>query len=163
MKKMQYCPFCGNKLVPQVIDEVERLVCSDDDCDYIFWDNPTPVVAGIVDYNNRIVLIQNVGWPKQIFGLVTGFLEKGETPENGIIREVQEELGLETDYCDYIGLYAFKERNQLIIAYYVKARGEITMGAELQDIKIVEIDRLKPWPFGTGLAVKDWLENRKKI
>jgi len=39
-------------------------------------------------------------------------------------------------------------------------QGEIVLGKELADLKIIPPDRLKPWPFGTGPAVKDWLARR---
>jgi hypothetical protein len=32
---------------------------------------------------------------------------------------------------------------------------------ELQAYKVVPIRKLRPWPFGTGVAVKEWLEKRK--
>jgi NADH pyrophosphatase NudC (nudix superfamily) len=37
---------------------------------------------------------------------ITGFLEKGETPENGVLREVTEELGLTGSSAELIGVYA---------------------------------------------------------
>jgi hypothetical protein len=48
----------------------------------------------------------------------------------------------------------------LIIAYQLSAAGEIKLGDELAEIKSVPVDKLKPWPFGTGHAVRDWLERR---
>ncbi len=50
--------------------------------------------------------------------------------------------------------------NQLIIAYEVNAEGNIELGEELEEYKLVPVEKLRPWPFGTGLAVKDWLESR---
>jgi hypothetical protein len=47
--------------------------------------------------------------------------------------------------------------NQLIIAYHVCAGGVIHLGEELRSYKLVPRRALKPWPFGTGLAVRDWL------
>ena len=95
-----------------------------------------------------------------MYGLITGFLEKKEYPEEAVIREVKEELGLEGKVVDLIGLYPFFERNQLIIAYHVLTRGEITMGEELAEVKAVPPEKLKPWAFGTGFAVRDWLKKR---
>jgi len=53
-------------------------------------------------------------WPKSWFGLVTGFLERGESPEAGCLREVQEELGLdEAEIVSLIGVYEFTVRNEV--------------------------------------------------
>ena len=104
-----------------------------------------------------------VGTQKEIFGaidvvVITGFLEKGETPENGVLREVTEELGLIGTSAELIGIYTFEQMNQVIIAYHVKAEGDIVLGEELLEIKMVEKSRLKGWSFGTGLAVTDWVK-----
>lgn len=138
-----------------------RQVCSADQCGQVFWDNPVPVVAGIIEYQGDIILIQNADWPKEWYGLVTGFLEKGETPEQGILRELEEELGLAGVIGSFVGNYSFYEKNELIIAYHVIADGDITMGDELADYKIIPIDKVRPWPFATGRALGDWLERRK--
>ena len=50
--------------------------------------------------------------------------------------------------------------NQLILAYHVRAHGEIELGEELAGVKAVPPDKLRPWPLGTGRAVRDWLERR---
>jgi hypothetical protein len=51
--------------------------------------------------------------------------------------------------------------NQLILAYHLQVKGEIVLGAELAEFKMVLPEKLWPWAFGTGYAVKDWLEKRK--
>src|SRR5262245_5236726 len=98
-----------------MIDGCVRLACSSR-CGYVFYGNPTPVVAAIVERDGAVVLVRNKGWPESWFGLVTGFLERGETPEQGVLREVKEELGLAGDVGELVGVYAFIERNQIIIA-----------------------------------------------
>ena len=158
---MKFCPQCGSDLRPAQIDGRTRLGCSSDTCDYVFWDNPTPVVAALVEREGIVVLVRNKEWPQKIFGLVSGFLEKNETPESGILREVKEELGLDGQIDDFIGCYAFFEMNQLILAYHVRVQGEIVLGEELAEFKMLPPEKLRPWEFGTGPAVKDWLIKRK--
>ncbi len=119
-----------------------------------------PVVAAIVEHEGDIILGRNVAWPESWYGLITGFLEKQESPEDGILREVEEELGLTGEVDDLVGVYDFHRRNQLIVAYHVRAHGKIELGDELADIKRVEPEKLVPWSFGTGLAVQDWLHKK---
>lgn len=45
--KMKYCPQCSHLLAPKEIRGRERLAC--DACGYVFYNNPTPVVAAIVE------------------------------------------------------------------------------------------------------------------
>jgi NADH pyrophosphatase NudC (nudix superfamily) len=156
-----YCPHCGTMLVAGEAGGVGRRVCPEAACGFVHWDNPVPVVAALVELDGRILLARNVAWPEKSFGLVTGFLERDETPEAGVAREVAEELGLATVRTTLIGLYPFAQMNQLIIAYHVVASGRIVLNEELAEIRLFAPDRLKPWGFGTGLAVRDWLAARQ--
>jgi len=157
---MTYCPDCGSELAPKEIDGKSRLACSAASCTFVFWDNPTPVVAAVVETGDSVVLVRSKGWPEKMFGLVSGFLERGETAESAVLREVREELGLNECIASFIGCYSFFEMNQLVLAFHVTAQGTVALGEELSEIRYVSPERLKPWPFGTGPAVKDWLEKR---
>jgi len=92
-----------------------------------------------------------------MFGLITGFLEKGESPEDGMRREIREELGLESEITGLVGLYTYEMMNQLLIVYHASASGTIRLGDELAEVKELEPDKVRPWQFGTGPALRDWL------
>ena len=158
--QVKYCLQCGDELSARNINGRDYLACSTKDCAYVFWDNPLPVVAAVVEHEGNVLLARNKAWPPKMFGLVTGFLEKGESPDDAVLREVEEELGLEAKLLAMIGVYTFLEQNQIIIAYHVVAKGDIKMGEELAEVISVAPCNLRPWPFGTGHAVRDWLEKR---
>lgn len=126
----------------------------------MYWNNPVPVVAAIVEKDGDVILVRSKGWPEKWFGIVTGFLEKRETPEDAVLREIREELGLEGEIISFVGTYTFFRMNQLILVFHVKAQGEIVLGEELADVKYVHPGNLRPWRLGTGPAVKDWLAQR---
>jgi len=126
----------------------------------VHWDNPVPVVAAIVEHEGYVILARNKDWPEKMFGLITGFLEKAETPEAAVVREVKEELSLDATAVRFVGLYPFERRNELIIAYHVPATGEVRLNEELADYRRIVPEKLRPWDFGTGLALKDWLARR---
>lgn len=159
---MKFCPQCANGLLPESIDGITRLQCND--CGYTFWNNPTPVVAGLVLHNDRVVLARNAGWPKKLYSVITGYLEEGEEPCSGIVREVKEELGLEARQSSFIGHYMFKEKNQLIIAYAINATGSIALNEELVDTRLLSFDALKQYDFSplyvTQAIVNDWLKRK---
>jgi NADH pyrophosphatase NudC (nudix superfamily) len=160
MNGYRFCPQCGSGLVARDTGGVSRPACPAEACGFVVWDNPVPVVAAIVEIAGRIVLARNVGWPEKVFGLVTGYLERDETPEHAIVREVGEELGLTATAVELIGLYPFAQKNQLIIAYHVIADGRIVLNEELAEVRLIDPDKLKAWDFGTGPAVRDWLAAR---
>lgn len=158
MREFRYCPRCTHELSLQTFPDAERMACTN--CGYIHYDNPTPVLAAIVEYGDEIVLAHNKSWPPQWYGLITGFLEKQEKPEEGVLREVKEELDLDGEVVEMIGTYSFFRMNQIILAYHVKAEGTITLNEELDAYRLVTLDKLRPWKSGTGKAVKDFLAKR---
>jgi NAD+ diphosphatase len=157
-----YCPSCQTKLTDQILGGLVRKACPLDSCDFVYWGNPTPVVAGIVERSNQIILVQSHGWPKDWYGLVTGFLEMDEKPENAIVREVQEEIGIKAKVTSYLGAYPFNQMGQIIFAFHLTgAAGKIMLcEEELASYKEVAIEKLRPWERGTGPAVKEWLASR---
>lgn len=156
----KYCPLCTSELTDQTIDGEPRLACSSETCSFVHFNNPTPVVAAIVEYEGNIILGRAPAWPEGMFGLITGFLEAGETAEEGIVREIEEELGLQTTDLNFIGNYSFHQANQILICFHAEAEGLILRSDELAEIKKVPPAELQPWRFGTGPAVADWLASK---
>lgn len=157
---MNYCPQCGQALQERVIDGQSRQYCPAEACGFIAWNNPVPVVAVLVEYQGKVLLARNAAWREGMFSVITGYLEAGETPEECALRELSEELGLSGHIVSTIGHYAFTQKNQLILAFHVKAEGDIQLNEELAEFRLVQKEKLKPWNFGTGLAVRDWLTSQ---
>jgi NAD+ diphosphatase len=159
MNGFRFCPRCAAPLAERIVDRESRLACSQN-CGYVLYENPTPVVAAIVEYEGRVVLARNRAWPRTFYGLITGFLEKVEAPDTCCVREVKEELNLDASTPTLIGAYSFERMNQVIIAYHVTASGTITLNEELDDYKLVAFEDCKYWPAGTGFALRDWLRTK---
>lgn len=161
----RFCPQCAGELAP--IELVEdggpktRLRCAA--CAFTHWNNPTPVLAAVVectDREGRLLLARNAAWTHRMFALITGFMEAGESPEDGIRREVAEETGLVVDALSLIGVYDFQRMNQVIIAYHAAARGEVRLSPELAEYRLFAPAEVRCWPAGTGYALADWLRSR---
>ncbi|AYY60833.1 NUDIX domain-containing protein [Burkholderia multivorans] len=160
----RFCPRCARPLIERADPDHEggrlRHACPDDACGYVHWNNPLPVVAAIVELDGKILLARNAAWPEGMFALITGFLENGETPEDGIAREVREETGLNAEQIALVGVYEFIRKNELIIAYHVRASGTVTLSPELLEYRLVDPPMLRPWRAGTGYALADWMRAR---
>jgi NADH pyrophosphatase NudC (nudix superfamily) len=164
----KFCPACATPLQLLAADEdggaKTRLRCPA--CAWTHWNNPTPVLAAVVecaDRDSRILLARNAAWTHKMFALITGFMEAGETPEQGITREVAEETALQADAVKLIGVYDFQRMNQVIIAYHVVARGAVRLSPELAEYKLFAPEAIRCWPAGTGYALADFLRSRGHV
>ena len=159
-KPFAYCPQCAAPLAEGLHGDRPRLACPHPACGFVHWNNPVPVVAAIVEHEGHLILARNVAWPPRFYALITGFLEKGESPEAAVQREVQEELGLTPQAAHWVGAYEFTRMNQIILAYHVPATGTVRLNEELADWKHVAFDKARYWPAGTGYALRDWLRGK---
>ncbi len=160
MAPFRFCPQCAQPLETVPMGGMPRLACIAPRCGFVHWDNPVPVVAAIVEHEGKIVLARNVAWPKDWYALVTGFLERGEDPREGVMREVKEELDLDAQDATFVGHYEFKRMNQIILAYHVPATGTIKLNEELNDYRHEAFDEVRYWEAGTGYALRDWLRGK---
>jgi NAD+ diphosphatase len=161
----RFCPQCATPLASVTVAEdggpKARMRCTA--CEFTHWNNPTPVLAAViecVDRQGQVLLARNAAWTSRMFGLITGFMEAGESPEEGMRREVKEETSLDVDAMTILGAWDFQRMNQVIIAYHVVARGDIVLSPELAEYKLMAPEAVRCWPAGTGLALATWLRSR---
>jgi mutator protein MutT len=67
---------------------------------------PTPLAVGdgaVIDENGRILLIRRAD--NQRWAMPGGGLDVGETPAQGVVREVREETGFETEVRAFVGVH----------------------------------------------------------
>lgn len=161
----RFCPRCAHEL--EWLEMIEdsgpktRLRCVG--CGFTHWNNPTPVLAAVIectDRDGRVLLARNAAWPGRRFALITGFMEAGESPEEGLQREVAEETSLTCHELSLLGVWDFQRMNQIIIAYHVQASGEIRLSPELAEYQLLEPHEVKCWRAGTGYAMAKWLRSR---
>ena len=78
MKPYKFCPVCREALFT---NDLGYLECSRGDCSFVFYDNPVPVAAAVIEYGkDAVILGHNQAWPPAWYGLITGFVEKHESP-----------------------------------------------------------------------------------
>ena len=161
MKSYSYCPVCGEALVERLIETKTRRACSAGGCDYVAWNNPIPVVAAIIELDGKIVLARNAHWPEGLFSMITGFLDAREHPEQALVREVKEELGLDVIEHKFLGHYLYPAANQVLMAYVVKAAGKLQISPELADVKLISRSEFAVYDFGplfvAAKVAKEWV------
>lgn len=148
MSKYKFCPICGGSLS----SNDKAPVCLE--CNFIFWQNSKPCVnALIINEKNEILLSKRATDPhKGCWAIVGGFLDYGEHPIDGLKREIKEELGVEAEAGEIIGIYndiyeeGIYSGKLIIVSYIAKIKSyEFKINRkELEGVKWFPVDEL-PW------------------
>ena len=103
-REKKYCPFCGGLLSRKFVEGRQRLYCAD--CNSPYYENPVPATCVVVvDSQERLLLVKRNVPPKVgMWCLPGGFLELHESPEEGAIRELQEEAGVRGKIKSLLGV-----------------------------------------------------------
>ena len=76
-------------------------------CGWTFYDNPVPAAVAIIRGPRGILLTRRARPPYAgTWDLPGGFLEAGEAPDRGLVRELREELGVRATLTRLLGFYA---------------------------------------------------------
>lgn len=141
----KYCPNCRAELVTKFIDERDRLACPQ--CEFVFWNNPKPVVSLLMtNTEKKVLMVRRAREP--LLGqwcLPGGFLEYDETPDFGIKREVKEELRIDVTVGKLIGVYRIDNDPRgihLDIIYAGRSIGEPRPNEELSDFRYFSLNEL---------------------
>lgn len=99
LEKFHYCPICGSSHFE--IKNEKSKICSN--CGFVYYANPSSAtVAFILNEKGELLVVRRANNPsKGTLDLPGGFVDMDETGEEGIIREVKEETGLEVTKTEY--------------------------------------------------------------
>ena len=122
------------------------------------------VAAGVIlALNGELVLLKR-GIPPSVGKWVFpgGYVDAGEPTEVAAIREAREEVGLEVEIDELIGVYSYHGERVILVVYSGNAVGGSLEGNfECLDLKTFPLDEI-PWEDlafeSTHEAVKDWLK-----
>ena len=143
----RYCVVCGYALVERMIPSEGRRRLQCESCGHIHYVNPRVVTAIIVEHGGRILLQQRAiepGLGKWTFP--GGFLEMGEAPEAGAVRETKEEVGLEVTITALHGVYSRPHVGITLIVYrgMTESDAAIVGDAESMAVRWYARDEI-PW------------------
>ncbi|OGO41458.1 MAG: hypothetical protein A2Z04_06870, partial [Chloroflexi bacterium RBG_16_57_9] len=144
-------------------DTAGRPCC--DQCNFIQYQNSKPCIGAIVVREGKVLLAQRRDEPfKGYWDTPGGFLEPGEHPEQGVIREIKEETGLDIRPTYLIGMYidTYGEDGDYTLNIYYLAE---IVGGELRPASdVTTLAWFSPEDLPTDLAfgheyqlLRDWL------
>ena len=152
----QFCSQCGHSTKDKG-DEIAKLCPA---CGFTSFPVMSPAVIVAVTRGDKILLARAGRFPKEMYSVLAGFVEPGESLEECIRREVEEEVGVEVTNIRYFGSQAWPFPNSLMIGFTAEyAGGEIRIDEkEIVDAGWFRADNLPKIPDKISIARKliDW-------
>lgn len=115
---MKFCSNCGSGVSLKVPSGDDRLrhICAD--CDTIHYHNPKIVAGCLPVFEDKVLLCRRAIEPRHGFWtLPAGFMENGESTEEGALRECWEEARAELDLHNLYTMYSLPQINQVYLLY----------------------------------------------
>jgi ADP-ribose pyrophosphatase YjhB (NUDIX family) len=143
---MKYCSQCGASVTLTVPagDNLPRHVC--DACGTIHYQNPKIVVGCIPEWEDRLLLCRRAIEPRYgLWTLPAGFMENGETVQQGAARETREEAEAEVEIGSLYTLFNLPHINQVYMLFRAQLRQpRFGPGAESLETRLMR-EREIPW------------------
>jgi NAD+ diphosphatase len=129
----RFCGHCG--AVTEWARGERALRCTA--CRATRFPRVSPAIIVAVTRQNRLLLARANRFPGRLFSVIAGYVEPGETLEECVRREVQEEVGLTVGTPRYFGSQSWPFSGSLMVAFTVESsQGEICIDRR----EIVEAD-----------------------
>lgn len=126
-------------------DSKPRAVC--DHCDFIAYKNPKNLVGVVAEADDGKILLvrRNIEPRKGYWDLPRGYLENGESTEEGAKREAREEAGAEMKIDALLGVYEVPAAGIVSLIYRARLTStELRPGHEASEAKLFAPDEI-PW------------------
>lgn len=109
----QFCGRCGNPTAPKA-DETVRLCPA---CGLASYPQIAPAVMALVRRGRELLLARGPHFPPGMYSALAGFIEPGESLEQGLAREIAEEVGVKVDNVAYFASQPWPFPHSLMIAF----------------------------------------------
>lgn len=159
----RYCQACGGNLVERYVEAEERRRFQCELCGFIHYMNPRVVASVIVENQRRVLLQQRAIEPRRGYWTFPGgFLEIGETPAEGAVREAREETGVDVTLRALQGVYTRRPQGIVLVVYdgFSESDEAVVGDFESSDVRWFGIDDI-PWSElafeTTEEALRDWV------
>ncbi|GAB2189378.1 NUDIX hydrolase [Sessilibacter sp. MAH2] len=157
---MKFCSNCGAKVSIQVPagDDRNRHVCIE--CETIHYQNPKVITGCLPVFEDKILLCKRAIEPRaNLWTLPAGFMENGESIEEGALRESWEEARVKISNPSLYQVFSVPYINQVYVFYKGEvANQDFGPGPESLEVELFDFDQI-PWDKLAFPVVRITLEN----
>jgi NAD+ diphosphatase len=146
----RYCGRCGTPTEAKT--EERARICPA--CKLTAYPRLAPAVMALVRREGEILLGRSHHFPPGMYSALAGFVEPGETLEQCLAREVEEEVGVRVSRARYFASQPWPFPNSLMIAFICDWQsGEIRPQAgEIEDARWFDVLQLPKLPSRISIA-----------
>ncbi len=128
-----FCARCGSATEPRDAGHVR--VCIKEDCKASHFPRTDPAVIMLVYKGDRCVLAHNRRNPLPMYSTLAGFVEPGESLEEAVAREVQEEVGITVGQVRYHSSQPWPFPGNIMLGFHAEAE---TTDIAIEEAELVE-------------------------
>lgn len=127
----RHCPRCGGRLAVAAAGHV--LTC--EECGRQQFPRSDPAVIMLVtDGDDRALLGRQPSWPEGRYSTLAGFVDPGESLEQAVVREVEEEVGVTVGEVTYFGNQPWPFPASLMVGFFARAVGSTEISVDGEEI-----------------------------
>lgn len=155
----QFCGVCGDKLETSPLVPARRCAA----CGFAAFPRISPVCIVLVTRNDEVLLARSPHFTPDIYSVLAGFVESGESVEACVHREVEEEVGIKIQNLRWFGSQSWPFPHSLMLGFLADyAAGTLVPQAEeIEDAQWFRRDNLpalpRPWTIAYRM-IQSWLD-----
>ena len=159
----KFCSHCGH--ATEIHSKEYAMVCPA--CGYHQYPRVQPCVITIITKgDDELLLAKSAHNKSNMYGLIAGFVEVGETLEEAVQREAFEEVSVKLKNIRYMSSQTWPFPRNLMIAFHAEYdSGDIQLQVEeISDAQFFKFDQLPEIPFKGSIAhsmIMQVIESRK--
>jgi NAD+ diphosphatase len=144
--RQRHCGVCGSATLARSAGHV--MVCTNQACRAEFFPRIDPAVIVLVTDGSQALLGRQATWPKNRYSALAGFVEPGESLEEAVAREVEEETGVRIDTPRYFGSQPWPFPASLMLGFHAHAdatagAGTLRLDGELEHARWFQLEELR--------------------
>lgn len=160
----RFCGVCGTATVPSQHHQARE--CPG--CGHLAFPKISPAVIVQVTRGDQILLGRSRRHPRGAYSVLAGFVDPGESLEDAVRREVEEESGVRVRDIRYFGSQPWPFPDSLMVGFTAACDGDGTLlnrDDELEDVAWFSADALPPVPpkYSIARALIDDFARRRGV
>jgi len=158
----QFCSCCATPMTQLPTERAKRCLA----CHHRQYPQLSPAVIMLIYKGDRVLLARSPRFRAGMYSVLAGFVEPGESLEEAVAREVQEEVGIEIKNIQYFGSQPWPFPKSLMLGFIAEYKAG-TLTPDLEEIEAADwfsADQLPPIPGELSIAYKliDWFVQRHR-